>query len=138
MNTYIIHLENKSGYEWVSDNGETEIVEAASLKEALNNITHLESIWNDMYEALDKNANATFTPKELLPLKITITEIPAIGKVVSSADIQQTLQKMIDDQRAQLLNDVAHQKQLDQQKAADVARIKTEMDRLGLKAEDLG
>jgi len=140
MNTYVIHIKNKSGYEWVAENGETEIVEAASLEEALNHLSLiLEGLSDSVYDHLreDLNAPTKNIANMHLPLDFAVSEIPAIGKILTDADIKNALQLKIDDMYVENRAIVIAERLTDSKKQQSIAKLKTEAAKLGLSLDDL-
>ena len=137
VNTYIIHLENNPGYEWVPDSGETIIAVAATLKDAFQQVTLIDSLECQIYDDLTKNKSAKLSVDGLLPLQIDVTEIPAVGVTISGKFIKKTLQDKINDYSACCLKDIDDQDAAKKAKDAAIEKLKEEAKKLGLSLEDL-
>lgn len=95
MYTYILHITNRDD-EWVDDNGETETIVAESLDKALDSLCLLESVGETMYNYLEKDRKCSFNYYDVFPLDITATEIPMVGREITSTFIREVINRKID------------------------------------------
>lgn len=141
MYTYILHITNKDGFEWVDDNGETETIVAESFEKALDSLCQFESVAETIYNALGKDRKASFSYSDLLPLNITVTEIPLAGRELTPVFINETLIKKLDEiyEKICVEFDANQTEEQKKQKKIDQLKVtmKAEAAKLGLTLEDL-
>lgn len=129
MNTWIINIWNKPGYEWV-DGTETVVTQAETLSEALDAVLHLESIYEDMWDEPDKNVKD-------LPINFRAQMVPGALCPVLDDDIKRELQAKLDRQRKYVMEGLAEEKAQEAAKAEKVAQLRKLMAESGITTRDL-
>jgi len=137
MKTFIIHATNHPGMEWVSDEGETEIIVASTLQEALDSWRHLESIDDILYNQLDCDEELSNTLSDILPLNVSITEFPTIGREVPKKEVVAALQSKIDIAIKEVCTEFAASQDSAKKKQEAINKLKEEAIKLGITLEDL-
>ena len=143
MNTYIIRVSNKDGYEWVDYNGETVIVTAPTLEEALGSLYWFESVeeclFNDFLDARPGRSEPTLkdTLKNALPLEFQVTEIPAAGCLIEGALVKTILGNKLSQIFSQVKADADEVKKAEAEKKTKIDLLRIEANKLGISLEDL-
>jgi hypothetical protein len=129
MNTWIIDVWNKPGYEW-TDGTETIVTQAETLAGALDSILHLESIYEDMWDEPNKNFKD-------LPINFRAQMVAGPLNPVLDEDIKRELEAKLDKQRKYVMEGLAEEKAQEAAKAEKVAELRKLMAESGITTRDL-
>lgn len=137
MYTYILRITNKEGFEWVDDNGETETIVAESLDKALDSLSSMVSLDQQIFNDLLRDRKFSFNYETVFPLNITATEIPFTGQELTQTFITETVNRKIDKIYEKVCRDVDEYQTEEQKKQVKIEKLKVEAKKLGLTLKDL-
>lgn len=101
--TYIVNLQNKPGYEWVREGGETHVIVAENLQEALRNTPTLDTLSDVIYDILYHDRDADIVWSDHIDVEISVAELPAVGSEVSMQAIGQAMHGLADEHKTESL-----------------------------------
>lgn len=129
MNTYIINIWDKPGYDWI-EGTVTIVTEAENLSQALGAVSDLESIYENMWDEPDQSYDG-------LPINFRVQMVTGSLVDVSSEDIKREITEKLDNHRDYVKEGLREEEAREKVKALQVAALRKQMAEHGITVRDL-